>query len=473
MNDRTLFRYGPGYRMDEIGQQLDWSAWPGVSGGLQGAIEMCNNNGACRKLKGGVMCPSYRVTRDERDVTRGRANTLRLALSGQLGADALSSDEMRDTMRLCVSCKACKRECPTGVDMAKMKIEVLAARARVHGHSVHDRLVAHLPRYAPIAHTFRGIVNFRNRWPLLARLTESITGFAADRQLPAWSATPFKGSARPSWKAPADGTDTRDVVLLADTFNRWFEPDNLRNARRVLEAAGYCVYVAALPGERKLCCGRTYLATGMLEHARHEAQRMVDALQPWADRGVPIVGLEPSCLLTLRDEYPVLLPGAEVDKLAANTFLLEELIIRDHERGMLAWTLAAPVERVLVHGHCHQKALGAFSAVRQTLALIPDLQIDVIDSGCCGMAGAFGYARETAEVSVRMAELDLLPAVRQADDKTLIVADGTSCRHQIAAGSERNAIHVVELLSRALDAAVSDTAYQHTDNARPSVGESA
>lgn len=473
MNDRTLFRYGPGYRMDEIGQQLDWSAWPGVSGGLQGAIEMCNNNGACRKLKGGVMCPSYRVTRDERDVTRGRANTLRLALSGQLGADALSSDEMRDTMRLCVSCKACKRECPTGVDMAKMKIEVLAARARVHGHSIHDRLVAHLPRYAPIAHTFRGIVNFRNRWPLLARLTESITGFAADRQLPAWSATPFKGSARPSWKAPADGTDTRDVVLLADTFNRWFEPDNLRNARRVLEAAGYCVYVAALPGERKLCCGRTYLATGMLKHARHEAQRMVDALQPWADRGVPIVGLEPSCLLTLRDEYPVLLPGAEVDKLAANTFLLEELIIRDHERGMLAWTLAAPVERVLVHGHCHQKALGAFSAVRQTLDLIPDLQIDVIDSGCCGMAGAFGYARETAEVSVRMAELDLLPAVRQADDKTLIVADGTSCRHQIAAGSERNAIHVVEVLSMALDAAASDKAYQHTDNARPSVGVSA
>jgi len=473
MNDRTLFRYGPGYRMDEIGQQLDWSAWPGVSGGLQGAIEMCNNNGACRKLKGGVMCPSYRVTRDERDVTRGRANTLRLALSGQLGADALSSDEMRDTMRLCVSCKACKRECPTGVDMAKMKIEVLAARARVHGHSIHDRLVAHLPRYAPIAHTFRGIVNFRNRWPLLARLTESITGFAADRQLPAWSATPFKGSARPSWKAPADGTDTRDVVLLADTFNRWFEPDNLRNARRVLEAAGYCVYVAALPGERKLCCGRTYLATGMLKHARHEAQRMVDALQPWADRGVPIVGLEPSCLLTLRDEYPVLLPGAEVDKLAANTFLLEELIIRDHERGMLAWTLAAPVERVLVHGHCHQKALGAFSAVRQTLDLIPDLQIDVIDSGCCGMAGAFGYARETAEVSVRMAELDLLPAVRQADDKTLIVADGTSCRHQIAAGSKRNAIHVVEVLSMALDAAASDTAYQHTDNARPSVGVSA
>jgi len=473
MNDRTLFRYGPGYRMDEIGQQLDWSAWPGVSGGLQGAIEMCNNNGACRKLKGGVMCPSYRVTRDERDVTRGRANTLRLALSGQLGADALSSDEMRDTMRLCVSCKACKRECPTGVDMAKMKIEVLAARARVHGHSVHDRLVAHLPRYAPIAHTFRGIVNFRNRWPLLARLTESITGFAADRQLPTWSATPFKGSARPSWKAPADGTDTRDVVLLADTFNRWFEPDNLRNARRVLEAAGYCVYVAALPGERKLCCGRTYLATGMLEQARHEAQRMVDALQPWADRGVPIVGLEPSCLLTLRDEYPVLLPGAEVDKLAANTFLLEELIIRDHERGMLAWTLAAPVERVLVHGHCHQKALGAFSAVRQTLDLIPDLQIDVIDSGCCGMAGAFGYARETAEVSVRMAELDLLPAVRQADDKTLIVADGTSCRHQIAAGSKRNAIHVVEVLSMALDAAASDTAYQHTDNARASVGVSA
>jgi len=189
MNDRTLFRYPPDYKMISIKQELDWSEWSGASGGLQGAIEMCNNNGACRKMKGGVMCPSYRVTLNEKDVTRGRANTLRLALSGQLGDDALSSDAMHDTMKLCVSCKACKRECPTGVDMAKMKIEALAARARSHGYSLHDRLVAHLPRYAPVATKLSILINLRNSSPLLAKLMERVTGFAAHRALPKWSST--------------------------------------------------------------------------------------------------------------------------------------------------------------------------------------------------------------------------------------------------------------------------------------------
>lgn len=444
MNDRSLFRYQPDYKMVEIKQQLDWSAWTGASGGLQGAIEMCNNNGACRKIKGGVMCPSYRVTRNEQDVTRGRANTLRLAMSGQLGIGAMSSDAMQETMKLCVSCKACKRECPTGVDMAKMKLEVQAARARTHGYSVHDRLVAHLPRYAPLASKLRWLMNLRNSQPWLARLTESFAGFAATRALPHWARDPFK------LDSSVSGTG-RDVVLLADTFNSWFEPEKLRAAKTVLQAAGYRVNVAQQPGERKLCCGRTYLATGMVNQARKEAQRMLDALLPWAEKGVPIVGLEPSCLLTLRDEYKVLLPGKASDTVAAQAFLIEELLLQDHEAGNLNWDLKAPAEKVLVHGHCHQKALDAFSAVHKTLALIPELKVDVIESSCCGMAGAFGYARDTAEVSIQMAELDLLPAVRQAHESTLIVADGTSCRHQIAEGSDREAIHVVEVLAMALN----------------------
>jgi len=188
----------------------------------------------------------------------------------------------------------------------------------------------------------------------------------------------------------------------------------------------------------------------MLEQAREEAQRMIDALLPWVKKAVPVVGLEPSCLLTLRDEYKALLPGADTDLLADNALLLEELIIRDHAAGTLKWTLAAPASRVLVHGHCHQKALGAFSAVQQTLALIPDLNVDVIDSSCCGMAGAFGYGRDTSTVSMDMAELSLLPAVRQAEADTLIVADGTSCRHQISDGASRDAIHVVQILAMAL-----------------------
>jgi len=443
MNDRSLFRYSPNYKMIEIKQELDWSEWTGASGGLQGAIEMCNNNGACRKIKGGVMCPSYRVTRNEQDVTRGRANSLRLAMSRQLGDDALSSDAMHETMKLCVSCKACKRECPTGVDMARMKLEVQAARARQHGYSLHDRLVAHLPGYAPWASRCRWLLNLRNSQSWLAKLTESVTGFAANRALPHWASHPFKTEIIKS----ATG---KQAVLLADTFNTWFEPEKLRAAKTVLKAAGFHVHIAQSPGQRKLCCGRTYLATGMIDQARKEAQRTVDALLPWAQQDIPIVGLEPSCLLTLRDEYKVLLPGDATDTVASKTLLIEELLVQEHKYGNLNWTLQSPVAKVLVHGHCHQKALDAFSAVQATLALIPELDVQVIESGCCGMAGAFGYARDTADISVEMAELDLLPAVRKADKQTLIVADGTSCRHQIALGSEREALHVVEILAMAL-----------------------
>ena len=304
--------------MVDIKPKLDWSEWPGENGGLQGAIEMCNNNGACRKIKGGVMCPSYRVTRDEKDATRGRANTLRLALSNQLGSDALASDDMHDTMKLCVSCKACKRECPTGVDMAKMKLEVQAARAEVKGYSLHDKLIGHLPKYAPQASRFRSLANLRNSQPWLAKLTEAITGFASHRELPIWAKNPFDHN----YRTEGDG---QDVVLLADTFNTWFEPENLRAACQVLEAADYRVNIVSA-GKKNLCCGRTYLAAGMIEKAKKEAQNTIDALLPWAEKGVPVIGLEPSCLLTLRDEYKSLLPGAASDTVASRALLIEEFI---------------------------------------------------------------------------------------------------------------------------------------------------
>jgi Fe-S oxidoreductase len=412
-------------------------------GGLQGAVEMCNNNGACRKLQGGVMCPSYRVTKDEKDVTRGRANTLRLAVTGQLGVGALSSNEMQQTMKLCVSCKACKRECPTGVDMARMKIEVMAARARSHGHTLHERLVAYLPRYAPWVSRIAWLANMRNTVPGLARITESITGFTAKRRLPTWASRPFM-------EVVTVGSGDRDVVLLADTFNSWFEPENLRAARVVLRAAGFRVHLARISGERRLCCGRTYLATGMVEQAKIEARRTVKALLPWAKAKVPIVGLEPSCLLTLRDEYGSLIPGEETAVVASQALMLEELIMREHKAGTLDWSLQAPARNILVHGHCHQKAMGVFGAVSQTLSLIPGVNVQIIESGCCGMAGSFGYARDTADVSMKMAELDLLPSVRKVAETTLVVADGTSCRHQIADGTKRKALHVAQIMAMAL-----------------------
>ncbi|MGE3067630.1 MAG: (Fe-S)-binding protein, partial [Hyphomicrobiaceae bacterium] len=445
MDDRALFRFAPGYHVSDMPTVLDWSAWPGSAGGFQGAVEMCNNNGACRKLDGGVMCPSYRVTREEKDVTRGRANVLRLAISGQLGPSALTSDAMADSLRLCVSCKACRRECPTGVDMAKMKIEVLAARVASRGLSLRDRLVGYLPRYAPLAAWLAPLLNLRNRSPMLRRGLERIAGISARRTLPRWRRDVFAPG-----KGPFGREDGPEVVLLADTFNRAYERENLDAALTVLTAAGYRVHLAA-QGRRPLCCGRTFLSVGLVAKARAELDRLVAALAPYAARGVPIVGLEPSCLLTLRDELGALRSDARATAVGAQALLFEEFLAREARAGRLKLDLAPVAERALLHGHCHQKAFGAMQPVEQALRLIPGLQVSTVESSCCGMAGAFGYGEETAGVSLAMAELSLLPAVRSAAPDALIVADGTSCRHQIRDGTGKEPFHVARVLAMSLE----------------------
>jgi FAD/FMN-containing dehydrogenase/Fe-S oxidoreductase len=452
MDDRSLFRYRPDYRVGELKTALDWSAYPGAGGGFQGAVEMCNNNGACRKLEGGVMCPSYRATRNEKDVTRGRANTLRLAISGQLGPEALASDEMMDTLKLCVSCKACRHECPTGVDMAKMKIEVLAARAAKHGLSLRDRLVAFLPRYAGLASRFAPLANWRNNSPLLRRLLEKVTGISAQRALPEWRRDVFRLEAEAI--GPAGGSE---VVLFADTFNRTYERENLDAALRVLVAAGYRVHIPRpADGGRRLCCGRTFLSAGLVDHARSELDRLVKTYAPFALRGVPIIGLEPSCLLTLRDELLSLRSDEVAKEISAQALLFEEFLVREAGAGHLQLPLGPVADKALVHGHCHQKSFGAFKPVEQVLRLVPDLDVETIESSCCGMAGAFGYGADTYQASIEMAELSLLPAVRRADDATLIVADGTSCRHQIKDGAGRGALHVARVLAMSLGRARSN-----------------
>ncbi|WP_425092942.1 FAD-binding and (Fe-S)-binding domain-containing protein [Tropicimonas sp. S265A] len=440
MDDRRLFRYGPDYEAKDIDTKLDWSDWPGKGGGFQGAIEMCNNNGACRKLKGGVMCPSFRVTRNERDVVRGRANSLRLAITGQLGPDALASDEMAETMKLCVSCKGCKRECPTGVDMARMKIEVLAARAEKNGLSLHDKLVGYMPRYAPLVSKMPWLANMRNWVPGAAKLTEGLTGFAANRKLPEWSARPFKDT--------EFADDDPDVILFADIFNRYFEPENLRAAGRVLKAARLKVRVATpVDGKGNLECGRTLLAVGLVDDARAEAERLLAALTPYAARGVPIVGLEPSSLLTLRDEIPALVPGADAQLVAEHAKMFEEYFVTLENPPALS-DLGRPI---VLHGHCHQKAHNVMGSVQKALGMIPGAEVEMVETSCCGMAGAFGYGKDTVDTSLKMAELDLLPAIRKAPENALVVADGTSCRHQIKDGTSREAIHVVRVLEMALD----------------------
>jgi FAD/FMN-containing dehydrogenase/Fe-S oxidoreductase len=468
MDDRSLFRFKPDYAAPKLDTVLDWSEW----GGFDRAAEMCNNNGHCRKFDAGTMCPSFRVTGDEQHLTRGRANTLRLALSGQLGPEALTSEAMFDTLRLCVSCKGCRRECPTGVDMAKMKIEVLHHYTSRHGLTARQKLVAFLPRYAPWASRLAPLLNARDRVPAVATLSEKLLGISSRRKLPTWRRDVFTTSARvgsPSAtqretlretatrEAASSGSNVAEVVLLADTFNNYFEPDNLRAGLAVLTAAGYRVRVAAArDGARPLCCGRTFLAAGLVEEARAEARRLVEAVQTFAERGVPIVGLEPSCLLTLKDELLCLFPRQAVEAVARRALLFEDFLVQEHAAGRLRLTLEAqPGKRALLHGHCHQKAFGAMPSVEKALRLVPGLELDTVVSSCCGMAGAFGYEAEHFDLSMRMAEANLLPSVRAAQSDTLIVADGTSCRHQIRDGAGREAVHVARVLQGALPRAMS------------------
>lgn len=526
MDDETLFRYPPPDRPGTDGgtpagetarptagtspmhfvPSLDWSVWnvrndasiprdqlaaaaaltggsvdgtvllspPGTGGdptqGFAKAVEMCNNNGHCRKFDTGTMCPSFRVTRDEQHLTRGRANTLRQALAGQLGADAMTSDAMAQTMDLCVSCKGCRRECPTGVDMARMKIEFRQHWTARHGLSVRDRLFAYLPHYAGwigrVAPLASALIRLRNGIPQLARLTEAWPGLSADASLPTWSSRAFSVNTRSTLglaeglpSAPSGPTTSTQVVLWADTFNDHFDPEILVDAQTVLRAAGCTVQVSRPAHDRRpLCCGRTFLAAGLVDKARAEAARTLRALAPALEAGASVVGLEPSCLLTLRDEFLVHRWEREPDgarlrelaqRLAGSALLFEQWLVAHSSAQQLALK-ALPQTRALVHGHCHQKAFGAFEVVLEVLRWIPQLKVEPITSSCCGMAGSFGYEAEHARISKAMAELDLLPAVRQAGRETLIVADGTSCRHKISDGTQRKPLHVAQVLARAL-----------------------
>ena len=491
MDDASNFRFSPSYQVIPLQPALDWSAWnvqnnpiteetsaPGTGGdpamGLAKAVEMCNNNGHCRKFDAEVMCPSYRVTRDEKHLTRGRANTLRLALSNQLdlkddGVSApspLGSDAVKEVMELCVSCKACRRECPTGVDMAKMKIEFLSAYKKRVGHTMRDLAVAYLPKYAPIISSIPGLpalLNLRNHIAPIAKLQEWLMGISAKRSLPIWKASTFWSNQRviapyqftPAALSKADANGNKGVVLLADTFNAYFEDENLRAALEVLQAAGYRVHIPqktkavidnASTCSKEFCCGRTYLAAGMVDKAKASLDELVNHLAPYAEQNIPIIGLEPSCLFTLKDEALVMGFGERAVTVSKHAQLLEEFLASEAKAGNLKLSLKAATRPVLFHGHCHQKSFAAVTPAIELLKLIPNAEPKLIESSCCGMAGSFGYEVEHIEVSKQMAEASLLPAIRKAPD-SWVVADGTSCRHQIADGTQREAVHIAKILA--------------------------
>jgi FAD/FMN-containing dehydrogenase/Fe-S oxidoreductase len=436
-------RYGPAYTVTPMREHLDFSE----DMGFDRAIEMCNGAGICRKRTTGTMCPSFMVTREEEHSTRGRANILRAAISGQLPELSLTSQEVYRALDLCISCKACKAECPSSVDMAKIKTEFLAHYYDDHGTPLRARLFGDISRLsrlasgplAPAANRVFGSGAVRT-------LLQPLVGISRERSLPPFAAEPFTTWYRRHHAARSSEHALRRIVLFNDTFNTYNDPQVAIAATEFLQTAGFDV---VLPGHR--CCGRPQLSKGLVDEARAAARDTVARLAPFAAAGIPIVGLEPSCLLTLRDEYFSLLPGdTRVAEIAALAFTFEEFVAELASRGELHVTFSDEPCNLLLHGHCHQKALIGTGPTHQALTLPRNYRVEEVDSGCCGMAGSFGYEAEHYEISLQMAERALFPAVRASAADTVLVAPGTSCRHQISHGTGRQALHPAEVLRAAL-----------------------
>jgi Fe-S oxidoreductase len=435
---------------ENAGQGDAYAGIPASGGDFARAVSVCIRDKHCQTVGKGVMCPSFRVTGDPLHSPGGRVLVLKDALNGAIGELPFIHPRLAEAMGLCVGCKGCKRECANQVDMAAIKIEALAQRNAIAGPPWRDRLFANLPHWLRWRGVLRTLVRLRNRRRWMARLGERLLGIAAQRRLPEPAVAPFRAlDARPL------PTTDRDVILFVDTYARDFAPEIADAALAVLRAAGYhvCVLQPApndAEPDRHLCCGRTWLSLGQVETARREASRVLAALRPALAAGTPVVGLEPSCILSLRDEHLRLGLGKDAGTLAKQVWLFEEFIAREVDRKRFSLAFKPLSRKALVHGHCHQKAVGAMKSLRKVLRMIPELEFEFIESSCCGGAGNFAFEVEHAEISMRMAEDALLPAVRAADERTTLLANGFSCRHQIAEGAGRQARHLALLLREAL-----------------------
>lgn len=451
---------------------LDWSSYhdagmgdayadiPKSGGDFARAISVCINSRQCQEKQKGVMCPSFRVTDQLIQSTGGRVRLLKAALNGSPGESGFSAPELVSAMDLCVACKGCRRECENEVDMAMIKIEYLAQQYQQHRPNLRTRLLANLSNNLNYFSCLRFIPKIRNRSRLLAWLGETLLGLSSRRTLPEPATHSFEqqlsnGRAEPD-QVLGDKQVVGEVVLLLDTFTNNFCPENAKAAIRVLNRAGYIVYIAGhdrkyADADRPLCCGRTQLANGFVAEARQNALHMLKALLPHVEAGRQIIGLEPACLLAIRDDYKFLGLGQVAEKVASHAMLFEEFIAKENQAGRFT-PVFKPVTTggtLLVHGHCHQKAVGAMKSVRKVLKMIPNLKFEFIEASCCGMAGSFGLEKEHADISMQMAEDALLPAIRK-QPQARVLANGFSCRHQIKEGVNRDAMHISILLDEAL-----------------------
>ncbi len=426
-------RYGPAYKTLPVYEYLDWSA----DYGFAGAVEMCNGAGVCRKPDGETMCPSYMVTLEEEHSTRGRANLLRAALSGLIPRQELFGERMAEALDLCISCKACKSECPSSVDMARIKLEWQAHYYRHHLPSLRTLLFAWMPLFSRVGSRLPELANAALGHPLTRNLLDITLGIDRRRALPRFE-RPFIG--RPGLASRITG---KKVVLYVDTWANFQETAIAQAAWDVLTAAGYEVIIPPYA-----CCGRTFLSKGLVGQARRAADHVMETLAPYGRAGIPIVGLEPSCILTLRDEHQYLSAHPDRAAVGRNVFTFEEFAAR-HAEEWAGLFQREPPRPVLMHGHCHQKALVGTAPAHTALRLASD-DVQEVDSGCCGMAGAFGYEKEHFELSQAMAYRKLVEAMRGAPQGAFLVAAGTSCRHQIKDFSGRQALHPAQVLAAAL-----------------------
>ena len=434
-------RFGAKYNTIEIDTYYDFSS----QDGFDRAIEMCNGVGACRKTLTGTMCPSFIGTREEEHSTRGRANALRSVISGALPHTDFTSERLYEVLDLCLGCKACKAECPSNVDMAKIKYEVLAHYHKANGLPLHRRMFGEIASLAPFGSAFAPLSNWAVNNRLSKWLAEKFIGVDRRRDMPTFVRPTFTQWFRKS-HTPERITASNKVVLFADTFMNYSEPAIGKAAVEVLEALGFTVI---LP--EKKCCGRPLISEGMLDRALENARYNIASLQQYADEGVPIIGCEPSCTSTLTDDYVELINTPAAKRVAESTCSFEEFIAQLHENGELPLTFTDEARDILLHGHCHQRALVGIQPTVEMLSLPPAHDVTVLDSSCCGMAGAFGYEKAHYELSMKIGELRLFPTVREklAGDVTLS-APGFSCRHQLEHGTGVLPKHPIEVLREAI-----------------------
>lgn len=441
--DEDILRYNSQYQtpLSPKDTVLDFSK----DGGFSGLVEMCNGTGFCRKDSGGVMCPSYRVTRDERHSTRGRANALRAAIKGEL-KEGLSDKELYNTLDLCLECKACKVECPSIVDMAKLKYEYLYQYQQKHGIPLKNKLFAQVHKINRFSHRFRWIYNSLINQKGLRLILEKVSGIDRRRMLPLLAKEDFH-----QWfysrKRNAKQA-SKQVVLWDDTYLSFNQPELGKASVKVLEAAGYEVLLA----EKRACCGRPMISKGLLEEAKQLAEHNVALLLPYAEKGIPILGIEPSCIASFQDEYPDLVQNEAARVVAAHSYFIEDFIVEKMEAG--AFGIDFPPQEsgphIKFHGHCYQKALGSTSNSVKLLQMIPGAEVEEILSGCCGMAGSFGYEKKHYEISMACGEEVLFPVIRNSTPNTFFAASGFSCRHQIGEGTAEKAFHPIEILANFL-----------------------